>query len=203
MNSIRSQVTQSLIIQKSEFIGILVPLQSKQEIVTKLEQVKQQYPNATHYCYAYIYDQKKYCSDDGEPSGTAGMPILNVLEKRSLNHILCIVVRYFGGIKLGAGGLVRAYTKASTQVLMQAELTEIRKGYRIQCTFPYLHTKQINYLLKTATIVTKQFTEVVTYQFTIDTTQWEQIAEALNSLCNQCRIINELWLPISQNKTEK
>lgn len=195
MKSIRSEITRSLVIQKSEFIAIILPIFTEEDVDELLAKAKQQYPNATHYCYAYIYDQKKYCSDDGEPGGTAGIPILTVLEKQALNHILCIVVRYFGGIKLGASGLVRAYTKASTQALNQAEIVEIIKGYRIACTFPYIYTKQMEHLLKNVIINTKQFTEVVTIQFTINSSHWEQIVPELTLISQQYHIIDELWLP--------
>ena len=90
-------------IKNSKFISLIFQINQKEEINKCLNRTKEKYPNATHYCYAYILEQEKYASDDGEPSGTAGIPILLVLEKQKLNHVLCIVVRYFGKIKLGAG----------------------------------------------------------------------------------------------------
>jgi len=103
-----------LVVKNSKFITLIYQVRTKEEVNFYLEEVRVKYPNATHYCYAYIIDLDKKESDDGEPSGTAGIPILQVLEKNELNQVLCIVVRYFGKIKLGAGGLVRAYTKAVT-----------------------------------------------------------------------------------------
>ena len=91
-----------------------------EEVKLHLEELKKQHKKATHICYAYVYNKgevSEKCSDDGEPNGTAGYPILQVIKKKNLNNILVVVVRYFGGIKLGAGGLMRAYTKACAEVL--------------------------------------------------------------------------------------
>ena len=104
-------------IKKSKFIACLFLVTEEDEVDEYLKQIKLDYPGATHYCYAYIIGANQKCSDDHEPHGTAGAPILNVLIKRKLDYVLCVVVRYFGGIKLGAGGLVRAYSNATSQVL--------------------------------------------------------------------------------------
>ena len=105
-----------VVINKSRFIGIMQELTCEQDITTTLEAVKKEHKKATHICYAYVYSIDKVlekCSDDGEPKGTAGAPIMNVIKKRGCKNILVVVVRYFGGIKLGAGGLVRAYSKTA------------------------------------------------------------------------------------------
>ncbi len=105
-----------IVINKSRFIGIMQDLTCEQDIVQTLNQVKLEHKKATHICYAYVYSIDKVlekCSDDGEPKGTAGAPIMNVIKKRGAKNTLIIVVRYFGGIKLGAGGLVRAYSKTA------------------------------------------------------------------------------------------
>jgi uncharacterized YigZ family protein len=105
-----------LIINKSRFIGIMQELSCEQDIVSTLDAIKKEHKKATHICYAYVYSIDKVlekCSDDGEPKGTAGAPIMNVIKKRGCKNTLIAVVRYFGGIKLGAGGLVRAYSKTA------------------------------------------------------------------------------------------
>ena len=105
-----------LIINKSRFIGIKKELSCEQDIENTLKEIRQEHKNATHICYAYVYSIDKVlekCSDDGEPKGTAGAPIMGVIKKRGAKNTLVIVVRYFGGIKLGAGGLVRAYSKTA------------------------------------------------------------------------------------------
>ena len=93
MKSISSKACTTIEIQKSKFICILFPLSSIEEVKVNLAEIKEEYKGATHYCYAYIYNQIKRFSDDGEPGGTAGMPILKVLENQELNHVLAIVVR--------------------------------------------------------------------------------------------------------------
>lgn len=105
-----------LVINKSRFIGIMQELTCEQDIANTLNTIKLEHKKATHICYAYVYNVDKVlekCSDDGEPKGTAGAPIMNVIKKRGCKNVLIAVVRYFGGIKLGAGGLVRAYSKTA------------------------------------------------------------------------------------------
>ena len=109
-----------LIINKSKFIAYKFTLNSLEEVKSILTNLKNEHKKATHICYAYIYNRdivSEKCSDDGEPGGTAGYPILNVLKKKNLENIMVAVVRYFGGVKLGAGGLVSAYTKACSEVI--------------------------------------------------------------------------------------
>ena len=110
---------EEIVINKSRFIAYKFDLVSLADVQTYLTQLKKEHKKATHICYAYVFNigaNCEKCSDDKEPSGTAGYPILNVIKKKNLTNTLIAVVRYFGGVKLGAGGLVRAYTKASTLV---------------------------------------------------------------------------------------
>ena len=157
----------TIIIKNSKFICLLYNVDSKNRINELIDKVKIDYPNATHYCYAYILDNDKHESDDGEPSGTAGIPMLQVLEKNNLNHVLCIVVRYFGKIKLGAGGLVRAYTKSVVECLKN-NIIELTKGFEINITFSYDNLKKIDYLLKDNVILDKFFDEDITYNLFVD-----------------------------------
>ena len=100
--------------KKSRFIGRVWPVETEEEAVAKIQEMKKQHYDATHNCWAYIIkDGAVRFSDDGEPGGTAGMPMIQVLQREGLNNIVCVVTRYFGGILLGAGGLVRAYTKGA------------------------------------------------------------------------------------------
>lgn len=100
--------------KKSRFIGRLWPVESEEEALAKIQEMKKQHYDATHNCWAYIIkDGAVRFSDDGEPGGTAGMPMLQVLQREGLYNAVCVVTRYFGGILLGAGGLVRAYTKGA------------------------------------------------------------------------------------------
>lgn len=125
MKSILSVVEDTVEIKRSTFHTILYPVKFVKDVEHALAAVKKQYPDANHHCYAYIIGEnqeiQKY-EDDGEPSQTAGMPILEVLKKNDLTNVLAIVVRYFGGIKLGAGGLIRAYSKGPAEAIKIAKL---------------------------------------------------------------------------------
>ncbi len=163
MKSISEKIVSTIEIQKSKFICILIPLQSIDQVKIELELSKQEYKGATHYCYAYIFDQTKRFSDDGEPGGTAGMPILKVLENQELNHILAIVVRYFGGIKLGAGGLVRAYTNSVVESLNNSNKINLIYGKKIKLSFPYNLEKQIVSIIYPYEIIGKEYEENIHY----------------------------------------
>ena len=175
MKSIKHNTNNTYIVNKSKFICYLYKVDNIEEINIYLDEIKNKYKDATHHCYAYILDNIKRFSDDNEPGGTAGMPILNVLENNDLNHILCIVVRYFGGIKLGAGGLVRAYTKSVTETLNNTEIKELIKGFKITIEFDYNDTKKIDNLLKECKIIDKSFDDKITYTFLIDENKYELI----------------------------
>ena len=162
----------TIIIKNSKFICLLYKVDTNLEINNYLEKVKNIYPNATHYCYAYILDNDKKESDDGEPSGTAGIPMLQVLEKNNLNHVLCIVVRYFGKIKLGAGGLVRAYTKSVVECIKD-KIIFLKKGYEVKISFDYEYSKKIDYILKDINILKKEFDKKISYTLYIDLELYE------------------------------
>ena len=157
----------TLIIKNSRFICLTYQINDSDDVKQILNQVKIKYPDATHYCYAYILDSIRHESDDGEPSGTAGIPILQVLEKNNLNHVLCIVVRYFGKIKLGAGGLVRAYTKSVVECIKE-KIIFLKKGYEVKVSFDYEYSKKIDYLLKDTNILDKEFNEKIIYTLLVD-----------------------------------
>lgn len=121
-------------IKKSRFLTTGFPLDTAQKPNHHLKALSAQYPTATHHCWAWIYGAHVQCSDDGEPSGTAGKPILNVLTRRHIDRVIVIVSRWFGGIKLGAGGLVRAYSGATRDFLDAAPLEEIIQKERLIVT---------------------------------------------------------------------
>ena len=168
MYTIDNNYTYELIIKNSKFITLLYKIDDIKNIDNYLNNAKDIYPNATHYCYAYIINNIKKSSDDGEPGGTAGIPILKVLENNSLTNILVIVVRYFGGIKLGANGLIRAYTKCTANAIKEANLLELIDGININIIFNYNKVKEIDYLLKDITINNKIFDKEIIYSINID-----------------------------------
>lgn len=167
MYTISNNSKYELIIKNSKFITLLYKINNEDIVKKILNNVKEIYPDATHYCYAYIIDNQKKSSDDGEPSKTAGLPILKVLENNQLNHILAIVVRYFGGIKLGANGLIRAYSKCTSNALKENTIKELIQGYNINITFSYQDIKKIDYLLKDIKINNKTFDNLITYNLDI------------------------------------
>ena len=167
MYTIKKNVTTEIIINKSRFIGILLPVDNIEDINNILNNIKNEYKDATHYCYAYIIDNTKRFNDDGEPGGTAGMPILNVIEQNNLNHVMIVVVRYFGGIKLGAGGLVRTYSKISSECIKQAKLAILEDGYLVSIKLNYNNIKDVDNLLKNEKIIDKSFMEDITYKVLI------------------------------------
>lgn len=156
-----------IIINKSKFITNIFYINNLNDINIYLNKIKEKYKDATHHCYAYIINNTKRFNDDGEPNGTACMPILDCLEKNKLNHTLCIVTRYFGGIKLGAGGLVRAYSNSISNALKNSKFFKLKDGYKIKITFEYNNSKQIDNLVKDYEITKKEYGKVITYELLI------------------------------------
>lgn len=151
------------IIKYSRFISLIFKVYSKEEVNYYLEKVKEEYPSATHYCYAYVIDNNVKSSDDGEPSKTAGIPILNQITSNNLNYVLIVVVRYFGGVKLGAGPLTRAYAKLAREVIKKENIITLTLGYDIDITFNYSDIKAIDYILGDSRIINKEFNDIVNY----------------------------------------
>jgi uncharacterized YigZ family protein len=126
-----------LVIKKSRFLATVQPVQSRAEALLVVQQLKLAHPDAVHVCWAMLAGGDSAAQDDGEPSGTAGRPMLEVLRHQNLDGVLATVVRYFGGVKLGAGGLVRAYTDAVAQALLQANKVPIISKVQCICLVPY------------------------------------------------------------------
>ncbi len=163
MYKVKHNLTSELIIKNSRFITLVFPIDSVDEVKTYLQNAKLLYPKATHYTYAYrTFDEEK-ASDDGEPGGTAGMPILNVIKKQDVINVLVIVIRYFGGIKLGASGLVRAYSKACVEAFAQGTLLMLIPAKKVKIITDYSRIKELDYLLRKEVILEKSFTETIRY----------------------------------------
>ncbi len=173
MYTIARNMSDTKEINKSKFIGYLIKINSTDDVKNILDKMKDEYKDATHICYAYICDGKEKAFDDGEPSGTAGIPILDILRKNELDHILAIVVRYFGGIKLGAGGLLRAYANSINDLVKSSEIKELVDGYKIRFEIPY---DKISYVdQKVINILYKEFDLNVIYEAIVDETLLEDI----------------------------
>ena len=165
MKTINQTFTNEIIIEKSKFIGIIKPLNNKDDVKNILNEIKKEYPKATHYCYGYIVNGLQKSNDDGEPSSTAGKPILETLLKNDLFNVILIVVRYFGGIKLGAGGLTRAYVDSASQTIKKSILLAKKEVeiYKINTSYE-LNDVLNRYLIKKSIIVIDvQYLENIEY----------------------------------------
>lgn len=163
MFSIRDNDKFEMVIKNSKFISLIFRVYSKDDVNNILNSVKDEYQGATHYCYGYVIDSDIRANDDNEPSGTAGYPILNQITSNNLNYTLIVVVRYFGGIKLGAGPLTRAYAKVARNVINSNNIVMLEKGYDISINFNYNDIKDIDYILGNCKIINKSFDNDITY----------------------------------------
>jgi len=130
-------VHSELLIKKSRFIGCVQPVEGRPQAQAIVEALRAEHPGAAHVCWALMAGGQSAANDDGEPGGTAGRPMLEVLRHQQLEGVLATVVRYFGGVKLGAGGLVRAYTDAVAQALIDAPLQPLVMQCTLRCSVPY------------------------------------------------------------------
>lgn len=135
--TILTAVHHELLIKKSRFIACVQPMTDRAAAQKVVAELKSQHPGAAHVCWALLAGGQSAAVDDGEPSGTAGRPMLDVLRHQDLEGVLATVVRYFGGVKLGAGGLVRAYTDSVAQALLTADKIAIIKQRFLICSAPY------------------------------------------------------------------
>ncbi len=152
MHCVKTKVTIEDTIKKSRFIGILTPCLSEQEVLNHLNHFHHQHPNASHIVFAYRIKSAKGIvmkfHDAGEPGGTAGKPVYQHLEGKDLINVLCVVIRYFGGIKLGAGGLTRAYGNTAKKVIVASQITEYIEYAEVQLELEYKQMQLLEYQLK-------------------------------------------------------
>jgi len=166
MLHLKKPVETEIEIKKSRFIGMLFPVENEQQARETLALVRKQHPSATHHCTAMIVGNIQRSNDDGEPSGTAGLPMLECLRHEDLDNVLAIVVRYFGGTLLGTGGLVRAYQQSVTSAIKLAELTEPVTMQEYEVILPYdLYSRADQLLRKNATVEDTDFSERITVRF--------------------------------------
>ena len=189
MFSIKNDTENTIIIKNSKFICILYKVYEIEKIDKYLTQTKEKYKNATHYCYAYIINNQYKYSDDQEPSSTAGPPIYETLKNKNLNNILCVVVRYYGGIKLGASGLIRAYSKSTKEAINKATLVKLIKAKNVNITFDYKNIKLINNLLKENEIIKKEYNQNITYNVNIE----NELINKLNNI-SKITINNDIYI---------
>lgn len=150
--TIKNEETSELVEKKSKFIANIYYITTVEEAEKKLEELRKKYYDARHNCYAYrVLDKENIIdrsSDDGEPSGTAGAPMLNILKKENLCNILVVVTRYFGGILLGTGGLVRAYSQSTQDVIEKSDIILKQEGYVVRLEVEYKELEKLRYFCK-------------------------------------------------------
>jgi uncharacterized YigZ family protein len=171
--SLAAPAHHELVIKKSRFIACVEPVAGRDEAQARVAQLKADHPDAAHVCWALLAGGQSAAHDDGEPGGTAGRPMLEVLRHQALEGVMASVVRYFGGVKLGAGGLVRAYTDAVAQALLTAEKIPLIKQAQLACSVPYalegLVRREIE--LAQAQLLEVAHGSVVTLRFALPQTQ--------------------------------
>lgn len=180
MKQVKDMVTNELTITKSKFITYLFPVFSLDETKEKIIEFKEKYKDATHVCYSYILDKNTFkYYDDGEPSSTAGAPIYQVLNGNDLVYTMCVVIRYFGGTKLGVGGLVKAYSNSCIEALNKATIIpyEVLDDYNIVVSYPLFD--KVEYFLKNngIEILEKRFEEKITIHIRINKKSLELIQD--------------------------
>lgn len=179
--TIKNESTSELIEKKSKFISNIFYVETVLEAEKKIEEIKKKYHDARHNCYAYrIIDKNgniERQSDDGEPAGTAGSPILGMLQKRKLCNVLVVVTRYFGGILLGTGGLVKAYSEATSLAIEKAEEVEKEKGYLAEIILDYQKQGEFEYFCEKngINIISKEYTDKIKNLIEISEEKYEKI----------------------------
>ncbi len=173
------------IVNKSTFIAHLAHVETEQEAKAFLESIKKKYYDARHNCYAYILRQdggKMKSSDDGEPAGTAGRPILETIDKNELTDTIIVVTRYFGGILLGAGGLVRAYSTVASMAIKACEIAQMQLCDIISVEASYKDSDNIKNIMDKANIFIENisYDEKVTFKLNIPINDSEALVEAIN-----------------------
>lgn len=173
--------------KKSRFIANAYNIESKEDAEEKIKLLKKKYYDAKHNCFAFsvFEDGKEFqkCSDDGEPSGTAGTPILNVIKKNNLNNILIVVTRYFGGILLGTGGLTRAYSSSAISAIENGNLVKKEKGLELNVELPYTENSKFKYYCEKNNIkvIKTEYNENIIYTIELNEEEYQKLLEKNNS----------------------
>ena len=186
--TIAQPVSATYIEKKSEFIAQLQPVQTAEEAIAFLDSVRRTHRKARHNVYAYLVREQNTSrySDDGEPQGTAGMPVLDVLQKNHLTDVCCVVTRYFGGILLGGGGLVRAYSHSTAMAVEAASILEMRRCIPLTLTMDYTMYGKVSYCLPQFEVIQtdSSFDTMVTLSILVQEPQALALQEHLIDLSN-------------------
>ncbi|MBR4442210.1 MAG: YigZ family protein [Clostridia bacterium] len=185
--TLMKRASDEFIVNKSRFIGHGAPVESEEEALAFLAEMRRTYADASHNCYAYIVGANmgvmRY-SDDGEPGGTAGMPIIEVMKNRGVTNACVVVTRYFGGVLLGAGGLVRAYTQGAAAAVNACGVGVMHPTARSMMDVPYPLLNRVEYFFKSAPVAVeaKDFSDVITFTFLVKVSDEPTLIESLTQL---------------------
>ena len=185
------------VVQKSKFIAHIQPITSYEEAQAFVARIKQEYKDATHNVPVIICGEKqevKWASDDGEPQGTSGLPVLKMVSDMGITNVALVITRYFGGIKLGTGGLSRAYTQAAKQVIEESGICTVENGYFLTCKFDYSYLSKLQNTEKQNdfSIVETDFADKVVAKLALKESELERIEKYLHDLTSgQVLIINK------------
>ncbi len=182
--TLKASASDEFIINKSRFIGYASPAQTEEEALAFLKSIRERHKDATHNCYAYVIGQNagimRY-SDDGEPGGTAGLPIMEVLKAQGVVNCCVVVTRYFGGVLLGAGGLVRAYTQGCVVALKAAQVVVMEPSQQYLCEVSYALWDKVQYTLKSLPVqlLGSEFTTAVAFTLLVREKDAQQVLDTL------------------------
>ncbi|MBM0755526.1 YigZ family protein [Staphylococcus epidermidis] len=175
------------VISKSRFIAYIKPVSTENEAKAFIDEIKTKHKDATHNCSTYTVGPEmniQKANDDGEPSGTAGIPMLEILKKQEIHNVCVVVTRYFGGIKLGAGGLIRAYSGAVRDVIYDIGRVELREAIPVTVTLDYDQTGKFEYELASTTFLLREqfYTDKVSYQIDVVKNEYDAFIDFLNRI---------------------
>lgn len=187
MQTVKEQIINSFREKGSKFIGYLFPATTVEQFNKKLEEIKSNHPGATHHCYSWRINPakvKEFVQDDGEPSGTAGLPILNQLKSYKAVNCGCIVVRYYGGTKLGKSGLIKAYGQAAERCLKRSSFATLISTQNFQIEYPYAQQAKIDQLKNRFDLkeIASEYMENVTLEIACRSKHAEEFSSALQQL---------------------
>lgn len=206
--SLYEGVVDELMEKKSRFIVTAIPVKTPEEAMVELDELRKKYWNASHNCFAYVVGEngrEQRCSDDGEPSGTAGKPMLDVINGRKITNILLVVTRYFGGVELGTGGLVRAYSQAAKLGVEGSTIIEKERGIILEIRTDYNVIGKVQYILgqREIPIINSQYTDVVNLEIIVQTDLVEElIVEIIESTSGKAEVAKgkERWFALVGGK---
>lgn len=180
--TIKENIETEIVEKKSKFIANLIKIENQEEAENKIKELKKRYHDARHNCFAYItMDETERvihkCSDDGEPSGTAGAPILDILKGNNICNVLIVVTRYFGGVLLGTGGLVKAYGGVTTKAIEKAQLVQKKKGKLMEVIVKYSYIENFKYYCRKNEIkvVKEEYLENVVLKIELEEEKYEKM----------------------------